>query len=273
MNKAKIIITVFLFWSTFSCLIAQELEERNLPEFSAIDVSQGIEVYVSEGGTQKVSIEADEDMLSSVITEVRDGTLKMSINDKYKRLKFNKLSVRVNVTLPKLSALHVAGRSIVVGITEFETEDLSITISSSSDVRFEKKMTVNTLNVNVNNNGRLISKTRSTADKAFITAASQGEIYLNLDVQDNIECSGATQGKISMSGKAPEALLSGTSHSEIKMKAFEVQNANVVATTAASIGITVKEFLAATATYGASINYWGKPKSVNKEATSGGKIR
>lgn len=274
MNKT--VVTLIITFS-FCCIsffaAAQELQKRVLSPFSAIEISQGIEVQLSEGPVHEVTVIAMEDMLSSVITEVNGNTLKISINNKYKRLIFENLSVKVNITLPKLTSIQVSGHSTVTGMTEFKSEDLSIIVASNSNVRFNNKITAETLTVNVNSSGKLLAKTTSEANKAYITAASQGEILLNLEVNENIECSGASQGKITMGGKAPEALISGTSNSDIRMKAFEVKSANVVATTSASIGITVKEFLAATATYRASINYWGKPKYVNKEATSGGKIR
>ncbi len=283
MNRitTTIIATLFL-WCAFAQLKAQEqeevfgpqIQERNHKGFSALEVSQEIIVTLSEGADFRVAVEADEDMLPSIITSVSDGTLKLSINDKYKRLKFQYMTpVKVNVTMPKLKAINASGGSIVTGDTHFTSEDLNITVSTNAEIRLLQGLTANYLNVLANSSGKLIAKDKSNANKALITAGSKGEITLNLDVDNDIECRGSSHGKIIMEGKAPEALLSATSNSELRMKAFQIQRANVVATTSAVIGLTVKEFMAATATYKAIINYWGKPKKISAEATSGARIK
>lgn len=280
MNKlSTTVIISLLLWLAFVDINAQqeipqiEVQERNHTGFTSIEVSQEIEVHLFEGPEFKVTIEAYDDMLPSIRSGVSGETLQLSINDKYKRLIFQNLLVKVNVTLPKLKNINASGSSIVIGSTAFTTEDLHITVTSNAEVRFENAFSANNLNLMANSGGKFISKTKSTANTAKISAGSTGEITLNLDVESDIECSGASNGKIIMAGKASDALLSATSNSELRMKAFSVLRANVVATTSAMIGITVHEFLAATATYKANIQYWGKPKTVNGEATSGGRIR
>lgn len=280
MNKlSTAIITSLFLWLTFINVHAQheipqiEIQERNHTGFTSIEVSQEIEVRLFEGPEFKVTIEAYDDMLPSIRSGVSGETLQLSINDKYKRLIFQNLLVKVNVTMPKLKSISASGSSVVIGSTAFNTEDLRITVSSNAEVRFENAFTASNLNLTAHSGGKFLSKTKSTANIAKISAGSTGEITLNLDVESDIECSGASNGKITIAGKASDALLSATSNSELRMKAFNVQRANVVATTSAMIGITVHEFLAATATYKANIQYWGKPKTVNGEATSGGRIR
>lgn len=275
MNKTTAtIISSILLWFTFSLLTAQEVSERKLNPFSNIEVSQGIIVHLSEGIEQKVEVVASEDMILSVITESKGGTLKISIDDRYKRLQFDKLQVRVNITLNKLASIQAAGNSQVFGITNFTADKLTFTVTSGADVRLEKGFDAGELVVNVNNNGKLSAKGKASANSAQINSASGGDITIsNLEVANNINCGTTSKGKMTIAGRAPEALLTATSHSDIRMKAFEAQKVNAVATTSASIGITARNFLAATATYGATISYWGKPKSINKEATSGGKIK
>lgn len=280
MNKLTTTLITFIFlWFVFSDVNAQqeipqiEIQERNHTGFTAIEVSQEMELHLFEGPEFKVTIEAYDDMLPFIRSGVSGETLQLSINDKYKRLIFQNLLVKVNVTMPKLTSINASGGSKVIGNTTFATENLQITVSSNAEVRFENSFSANNLSLMVNAHGKFFSKTKSTASKAKISAGSNGEITLNLDVDADIECSGASNGKIIMGGKASDALLSATSNSELRMKAFNVLRANVVATTSATIGVTVHEFLAATATYKANIQYWGKPKTVNGEATSGGRIR
>lgn len=274
MNRTRItIILSFLLLGSLASLSAQDVSDRVLRPFSSIDVSQGIVLHLSEGAEQKVTVKIPEDLQSAVITNSSDGVLRLGVNDKYRENEFEKIIVYIDITIPKLSALNAAGNSTVLGLTSFVADDLSLTVSSGSLVRFDKSIKANKLSVNVSANGKLISKAKSTATAVKITSASNGEVSLNIDVEKDIDCGATSKGKITLSGKAPEALIAATSHSDIRMKAFEANRVNAVATTSASIGITAKNFLAATATYGATISYWGKPKSLSKEATSGGKIK
>ena len=58
---------------------SEKTEIRNVKDFNAIKVSAGIDLYLKIRDTEEVKVVADRDIIDKVITEVKDGTLKIYI--------------------------------------------------------------------------------------------------------------------------------------------------------------------------------------------------
>jgi hypothetical protein len=55
----------------------EKSENRKAKNFSAIKVSAGIDLYLTMGETESVKIVADDDIIDNIVTEVKDGTLRI----------------------------------------------------------------------------------------------------------------------------------------------------------------------------------------------------
>jgi len=81
----KITALIVLFVSTTACMMNGirgngdiETQERNISDnFKAIKVSQGINVYFTSNNSFKLTVEADENIIDLLRTDVSDGTLKI----------------------------------------------------------------------------------------------------------------------------------------------------------------------------------------------------
>ena len=103
--------------TAFFCLLSTAAfaqagpQVRNVASFHAVEVGNGIELRLSSGATQRVVASADEaDQLDRILTEVRDGVLKISFDREWAEslgLK-NVHHLRVNVTATSLTALHAS---------------------------------------------------------------------------------------------------------------------------------------------------------------------
>lgn len=260
----------------FESVFSQEIikEDRALQLFSGIEVAKDINVFIAQGDTLSVCVEADEQLLRSVITEVSGDVLKLAIDERKRSLMAKKTSATVYITLPKLTYVSVSLGSIANLQTEFVTESLSLIATFGGQIHVDKEVTIEKeLDLNVKTKGKVLAKGNITAETATLTVASNGEVQLLLEVQGKMECTAMDLSFITISGRARDALISAMSKSELKMRQFKVQNANIVATSSAIIQITVEEFLAATAADRSIIDYSGKPKTVSKETTTGGKIK
>jgi hypothetical protein len=83
-------------------------EARTIGGFDALEVANAIEAKITQGDTVKVRVEAnDADTLKHVVTELKDGTLKVRLEDKF----CFRCEVKVEITTPKLARLHVSGAS------------------------------------------------------------------------------------------------------------------------------------------------------------------
>jgi uncharacterized protein YxeA len=100
-------------------------------KFSGIKVSTGIDLYVSQGSKNKVTVEADENLHDIIITEVEDGVLKVYSEKSIWKAKARK----VHVTIKDLSLLKATSGSDVYGKGTIKTDEISISATSGADIR------------------------------------------------------------------------------------------------------------------------------------------
>ncbi len=140
MKKLSIILSV-VFFATFlnSCYFPGSIkgngnvveETRTVEEFSKISVSRGMNVYISQGTTNKVLVKADENLLKVIDTYVDHGTLKVTA---LKGIR-NATSNKVYVTVTDLSYLKSTSGSNIFTEDSVTVQDLEIKSSSGSNIR------------------------------------------------------------------------------------------------------------------------------------------
>lgn len=110
------------------------VKERKLQgDFSGIKVSTGIDVYISQGNTNEITVEADENLHEIIITEVNNGVLKIYSDKNIWRAKARK----VHVTVENLSLLKATSGSDVYSETIIKTNEISISATSGADIKIE----------------------------------------------------------------------------------------------------------------------------------------
>jgi len=134
----KITAFVLLFVSTTSCMMNGisgngniETQERNIPDnFTGIHVSQGIDVYLMSNNTTKLSVEADENIIDLLMTEVDNGTLKIYFEKNVWRAKTRKVYLSVST----LSSIVTTSGASVKFENSLKADKLSLRATSGSDI-------------------------------------------------------------------------------------------------------------------------------------------
>ena len=80
-------------------------EERDLSEFNALDVRGDLEVVIKNSGTARVEIEADDNLLEIISTEVIDGTLVIKPLKEISRSKRQKVTVEFPENIVKADSI------------------------------------------------------------------------------------------------------------------------------------------------------------------------
>ncbi len=107
-------------------------ELRDLPRFDAVAVHSGIHAVVETGPQAPVQVDADDNLLPLVVTEVVDGTL--SIRFRHGADVSSDLPVLVKVRAPALHRLDATGGAELRARVD-AGEDLEVHSSGGSDVR------------------------------------------------------------------------------------------------------------------------------------------
>jgi hypothetical protein len=110
-------------------------ELRNVGAFRGIHVSSGIDLYLTQGKSQEVRVEAESDLIGKIITQVENGVLKISIRDKMNwDLGWNQTR-KVYVIFVDLEELHASAGADVYSQNPFRLKELKISSNSGSDVQ------------------------------------------------------------------------------------------------------------------------------------------
>ncbi|MCI2229544.1 DUF2807 domain-containing protein [Polaribacter sp. MSW13] len=148
-NSITKIITFLLITSMFSScgvdmfnringnknVISQN--RKTSENFTGIKVSTGIDLYITQGPKNQITVEADENLHDIIITEVEDGVLKVYSEKNIWRAKAKK----VHVTIKNLDLLKATSGSDVYSKTIINTNQISITATSGADINISVNAT------------------------------------------------------------------------------------------------------------------------------------
>lgn len=158
----KKLLFVLLILSIGAVLKAQEKEERSLPEFDEIQVSQGIDAYLQKGSKGSVLVEVRGIALRDVLTEVDGGRLKVHIA----RNTWRDYSVVVHITYVDIDEISASSAANIVGKNVIKTDRLILDVSSAADIEVEVE----------------VSELSADASSSGDIEVSGKAKYLNIDV-------------------------------------------------------------------------------------------
>jgi len=201
---------------------------RDVDGFAGVEVSTGIDVFLSQGNTFEVVVEADENLQEVILTELKGDQLVVRTDNVNIR---SAKSKKVHVTLPELSKLKISSAGDVVGQTPFRCDDLSLSISSAGDLTLEVEAGRIDLNISSSGDARL--------------SGSAGVFYATLSSAGDLHAFDLVAGKVDVNvSSAGDARVHATE--ELEMNASSAGNiyyrgeAEVVRSTSSSAGSIVR---------------------------------
>lgn len=113
-------------------------QKRNVPSFHGISAATGINVYLTQNGKEEVTVEADEDDMDDLITEVEGGVLKIYMKQR-SMLNFNFSSAERNVyvSFKNLDKIEASSAADVVSQAALNLDRIDLNASSSANIKLE----------------------------------------------------------------------------------------------------------------------------------------
>lgn len=141
MKTAKLTALVVLLIATSSCMfdgfgikgnknVVSE-DRKVTSEFSGLKVSQGIHVFLSQGNETSISIEADENIIDLLVTEVQGDVLKIYFDKNVSKAK----AKNVYLTTDNISSIKVSSGSSVSSESTIKSENLKLSSSSGASLK------------------------------------------------------------------------------------------------------------------------------------------
>jgi hypothetical protein len=173
---------------------AQNRQNRKVDAFRGVNISGALSATIRQGSQQSVEVEADEDILDKIITEVRGGVLKVYREDKANWKLFRNKNIRVYITCPELTSLEVHGASSVKGESDFVANDFKLTASGASHATLS--LSTKKLNTHVSGASNVKISGRADSQQIDLSGASSYEAFDLVSNVAEVDASGASSAKI-----------------------------------------------------------------------------
>lgn len=213
------LITVF----TIGAIAAKE--DRPIGSFTEIEISSAFKVVLTQGNTEKLTLEGDDDLLQRVITETRGNKLII----KLKEGTFNKSfqEVTAYLTFKTLSKIDLSGAVNLSGTNEMKFDNLELECSGATKINLHlnaPKLDCDfsgASTLNLEGSAQLLDIDVSGASKVnasdFVVKNCNidcsGASYIAIHVTDKLRAEGSGASKISYKGNPSivESDMSGAS--------------------------------------------------------------
>jgi hypothetical protein len=168
----------------------RKTEKRELKSFNAIDSSGAYEINVTCQKPASLEIEADDNILPLIKTEVRDGILFVTDDKDYHSSK----SSALRITLPELNSLSSSGAS-EIKIADANSGDLKLASSGADSLIAAGK--AKSVTISSTGAGK-VDTSKLTAEKAKVEISGAANVDVYASDQLDVTVSGV--GNVSYSG-------------------------------------------------------------------------
>lgn len=216
-----VVVSSFVSWGrasgeifNFSLKIGKEkgsgrmaTESRTVSDFSQIDVSSVFQVEVIAQSEFSVEVEADDNLLQFIRTEVNDGRLEISLSKSVKTSN----PMRVRISAPNIDRVEASGASRV-NVSNLKNSEITLDTSGASKINLSgetSKLTVDVSGASQIDAGSL------SANAANIDASGASHVNVNVANELTADASGAS--RITYSG-APSVQKSTSGASSVSQK-------------------------------------------------------
>ena len=170
-----------------------QTQTREASDFTGIDVSGGFAVEITQGKNEEVRLEAEENLMSQITTEVKNGVLHIYTTGNIMTSK----GMKAFITIKELESIEISGGVRVKGNSTFKTSTLKLDLSGGSKITLA--MQVKTLRAEMS--GAAKAALSGRADNVELDVAGASRINAEeLEAKHvKVEASGA--GKVNVFAK------------------------------------------------------------------------
>ena len=178
-------------------------------KFTKIKVSTGLDLYLSQGTKNKVTLEADENLHDIIITEVNDGVLKIYSEKNIWQAKARK----VYLTVKNLEGLTATSGSDVYTEDILKVETIKVSATSGADIRISGTANNHTSRAN---SGASIEAYKLISKNATVNVSSGADI--NIYASESINAKASSGGDIDFKGNPREINKKSSSGGSVSAK-------------------------------------------------------
>ncbi len=180
-------------------------------EFTIVSASEGLDVYVTEGKDFEITVEADENIIDLIATDIKNDRLRIHAEENIGRA-----TKKIFVTLPEITGLKSSSGAHLSTENRVTSDKLEIDASSGANINIE--MDVNEVDIDASSGANL--SLSGDAQTVYVDASSGANINakkliskvcradassggnVSVNVSDDLTADASSGGNISYSGEA-----------------------------------------------------------------------
>lgn len=166
----------------------------SLDDFQSIGLSIKAKVIVKKGSQQSISIEAQQNIIDQIQKEVKNGSWEITFGNNVRARDFK--DVTINITIPTIKALSIAGAGDIVTADAFDgLDEVKLSIAGAGDIEFLGS--ANSAKVSIAGSGDVQAE-KFTVKDCKVSIAGSGSCYV--DVSGELKASIAGSGDVKYKG-------------------------------------------------------------------------
>lgn len=232
MKKAILPLTLLL---AAAFAFGQKTQSIPVTGFNGIKASNAIEITLIKGDKAGLIIEASNEVLPYVRSEVQNGVLHLSLQENTPK-KLRDKTIKASITISDLQNISLSGACEVRSNDLFITKDFNLSCSGSSNV---------SLKVN--------------ADNLIVKASGASDIRISATVKNQSEMDITGASSIDLNGSSKSLSLEITGASNVKAESFMTNSAEINSSGSSEAYLHVTENLSVISSGASTINYKGSP--------------
>lgn len=193
-----VILMLFTTLTTSGCMFVGGIdgngnvvkETREISSFDAISVGGAFNVILTQGNTESLVVEADENLQQIIKTRTKGGTLHITTEENIR----NSKALNLYITFKNLEDINISGACNLEATNKLTLSSLSIGASGASEVNLE--FTAETLSCDLSGASEIKLSGQVTNCKIESSGASEISAYDLIAENLELRASGASEAKL-----------------------------------------------------------------------------
>ena len=254
------IITVIILLLTISTIQGQQKlkgnkivtsEDRNISDFTTIEVVDNLTVILVYNEQQSVTVEADSNLQSSILTEVDNGKLTLRTSEAIGRNKALNVHIKVNKNIEEINAFNKAE---ITSKNSLAIDQL--TLNSFDDSFFNLKL--NSKNIHIHSKEKSKLKLEILSESLEIRLEESCNLTATIDTK-TIEIIGLDNASATLKGTSNTMQIEFSGDSSFKGMDFMAANATVKSNNNAKLYVHITKTLNLYANNASEVHLYANP--------------
>ena len=245
-------------------------EKREVNDITGVTLATMGTLFIKTGETESLFIEAEDNLLEHITTNVRNGTLK--IDDAWDVYLRPTMPIKYHLTVTDLDTIKISSSGDVYAeIPDLEAGRFSVKISSSGNLNMGD-LHADSITVRISSSGDMVTGKVQT-DSLSVNISSSGDMTINEFIGDSLHVHLSSSGDLNIeSGRVNRQDIKISSSGTYTAKHLESVEVEVNLSSNGKATIRVSDKLKATLSSSGDLYYAGNP-TVNARTSSSGEIK